>query len=120
MKLLLMQFSPFSVTFLVLECKLSEKSYIRMFSEVQKSDYIKCLSEVHRARKTPSPRSRMTGLSRLCTETKYSFFCSKAFAISLLNNVPCKVIEIPEMSYTSVSSMVIKKRSPYKKFLNHL
>jgi hypothetical protein len=65
-------------------------------------------------------RSIMAGLSRLCTETKYSFFCGKLFAIPSLKFVPCKVIEIPGMSYTITASMIISKRSPYKKFLNYL
>jgi hypothetical protein len=62
----------------------------------------------------------MAGLSRLCTETKYSFFCAKLLAIPLLKDVPCKVAEIPEMSYTITASMIISKRNPYKKFLNRL
>jgi len=66
------------------------------------------------------PLSTMAGLSRLCTETKYSFFCTNIRAIPLLMDVPCKVIEIPEISYTSVSSMIIMKRSPYKKILNRV
>jgi len=34
--------------------------------------------------------------------------------------VTCKVIEIPEMSYTITASLIISKRSSYKKFLNRL
>jgi hypothetical protein len=66
------------------------------------------------------PRSTMAGLSRLCTETNYSFFCRKALATILLKDVPCKVIEIQVMSYTITGSTIISKRSPYKKFLDRL
>jgi len=66
------------------------------------------------------PLSTMAGLSRLCTETKYSFFCTNISAIPSLKIVPCKVTEIPEMSYTSAGPMTISKRSSYKKFLNRV
>jgi len=66
------------------------------------------------------PRNVKAGLSRLCTESKYTFFCSKETAVALLKDVPCKVIEIPVMSYSTSVSMMISKRSPYKKFLNRL
>jgi hypothetical protein len=66
------------------------------------------------------PRSTVEGLRRLCKEAKYSFFCSKIMARGLLQNSPCSVVEIPETSYRITLSMIISKRSPYKRFFNHL
>ncbi|XP_033609385.1 probable glutamate receptor isoform X2 [Cryptotermes secundus] len=66
------------------------------------------------------PRSTVEGLRRLCNEDKYSFFCSKIMAKGLMQNLPCSVVEISEMSYRITVSMVISKQSPYKRFFNSL
>jgi len=115
-----MQFSPFSVVFIFLECKYCDKSY-----ECLQNSRDPIIAKVYRKFIEPEgrhlPRNTIAGLSRLCTETKYSFFCPKIHAIPLLKYVPCKVSEIPEMSYMTVAtSTIISKRIPYKKILNHL
>jgi len=66
------------------------------------------------------PRSGFEGLSRLCTETKYSFFCSKIMVLGLLKNSSCRIIGIPGTSYIIMISIPISKRSPYKEFFNCL
>ncbi|XP_021920300.1 glutamate receptor 2-like isoform X1 [Zootermopsis nevadensis] len=66
------------------------------------------------------PRHTLVGLSRLCDETKYSFFCSKITASGSMQNLSCNIIEIKEMSYRITLSFVINKKSPYKRFFNRL
>jgi hypothetical protein len=66
------------------------------------------------------PRSTVEGLNRLCSQTKYSFVCSKIMARGIINDLPCRVVEIPEMSYRITVSMAISKPSPYRRLFNRL
>jgi hypothetical protein len=66
------------------------------------------------------PRSTVQGLNRLCSQVKYSFVCSKIMARGLIHDLPCRVVEIPEMSYRITLSMAISKLSPYRRLFNRL
>jgi len=118
--LFLMQFSPFYVTFNFLESTCAKNHMHPCFQNSKDPIIAKVYRNFNKPQRRHLPRSTMAGLSLLCTETKYSFFCAKILATPLLKDVPCKVTEIPEMSYTITAFMIIRKRSPYKKFLNRL
>jgi hypothetical protein len=120
MMLFLMQFSPFYVKFNFLVSICAKNQMNQYFQNSKDPIIAKVYRNFIEPQRRHLPRSTMTGLNRLCTETKYSCFCAKILATPLLKYVPCKVTEIPEMSYTMAASMIISKRSPYKKFLNRL
>ncbi|KAJ9597581.1 hypothetical protein L9F63_011582 [Diploptera punctata] len=65
------------------------------------------------------PKSHIEGLRRLCNIEKYAFLGPNSILKSLLKNISCPVIPIPQAYIPATSAMVIGKQSTYMRIFKH-
>ncbi|KAJ4432543.1 hypothetical protein ANN_21166 [Periplaneta americana] len=66
-----------------------------------------------------SSKTSKSGLENVCKEKKYAFLTSHIIYQWLKPKLPCSVVGVQQAYYSKAVSMVINKRSPYKRFFNH-
>jgi hypothetical protein len=66
------------------------------------------------------PRSFEEGLQRVCRDSKFGFVLARTTFRGLAQNVPCRIVRVPEAYYTSTASLIINRDSPYKKIFARL
>jgi hypothetical protein len=65
-----------------------------------------------------APRDTATGLQRVCERSKYAFVVDSARAASVMNNVTCGPVALPDAFIPAPGTFVIGKHSPYRRLIN--
>jgi hypothetical protein len=66
------------------------------------------------------PRNFEEGLQRVCKESQFGFVLGRTTFQGLVQNIPCRVVEVPKAYYTTTVSFVINGESPYKRLFAKL
>jgi hypothetical protein len=65
-----------------------------------------------------APPDTLTGLQRVCDQPNYGFIVDSTRAASVLNNLTCEVVALPEAFIPATGTFVIGKHSPYRRLFN--
>ncbi|PNF16858.1 hypothetical protein B7P43_G06079 [Cryptotermes secundus] len=65
-----------------------------------------------------APPDTLAGLQRVCDQPKYGFVVDSTRAYSVLNNLTCDIVALPEAFIPATGTFVVAKHSPYRRLIN--
>jgi hypothetical protein len=65
-----------------------------------------------------APTDTLSGLQRVCDQPDYGFIVDSTRATSVLNNLTCDIVALPEAFIPATGTFVIGKHSPYRRLFN--
>jgi hypothetical protein len=65
-----------------------------------------------------APPDTVAGLQRVCDQPKYGFIVDSTRAASVLNNLTCDVVALPDAFIPATGTFVVGKHSSYRRLIN--